>query len=235
MTGHGHGPYPCWSFLMSFLIFRRLATAGVMCLATSLAQAQDGLQLLGDFIRSVQSGRAQFSQTVTAPSKDGQVPRAKTSSGTFEFARPNRFRFNYAKPFVQTLVADGQTLWLHDVDLNQVTARPLAQVLQGTPAAVIAAASDLRGLQADFKLSGQPASEGLQWVLAEPRTPGGQIQYIKVGLRASPKGPELVSLDMLDSFGQRSVMRFAQIEANPALPSGSFDFKPPVGADVLRP
>ena len=220
---------------MSFLIFRRLATAGVMCLATSLAQAQDGLQLLGDFIRSVQSGRAQFSQTVTAPSKDGQVPRAKTSSGTFEFARPNRFRFNYAKPFVQTLVADGQTLWLHDVDLNQVTARPLAQVLQGTPAAVIAAASDLRGLQADFKLSGQPASEGLQWVLAEPRTSGGQIQYIKVGLRASPKGPELVSLDMLDSFGQRSVMRFAQIEANPALPAGSFDFKPPVGADVLRP
>ena len=234
MTGRGLHPTFFRSCHMTLMI-RRLSVASVLALAASLAQAQDGLQLLGDFIRSVQSGRAQFSQTVTAPSKDGQAPRAKTSNGTFEFARPNRFRFNYAKPFQQTLVADGQTLWLHDVDLNQVTARKLSQVLQGTPAAVIAAATDLSGLQADFKLSAQPASEGLQWVLAEPRTPGGQIQNIKVGLRASPKGPELVSLDMLDSFGQRSVMRFAQFDANPALPAGSFEFKPPVGADVLRP
>jgi outer membrane lipoprotein carrier protein len=37
-------------------------------------------------------------------------------------------------------VADGQTLWLHDVDLNQVTARKQAQVLGSTPAALIAAA-----------------------------------------------------------------------------------------------
>ena len=153
------------------LMIRRLATAGVLTLAASLAQAQDGLQLLGDFIRSVQSGRAQFSQTVTAPSKDGQAPRAKTSHGTFECARPNRFRFNYAKPFQQTLVADGQTLWLHDVDLNQVTARKLSQALQGTPAAVIAAATDLSGLQADFKLTAQPASEGLQWVLVKMDLP----------------------------------------------------------------
>lgn len=217
------------------LMSRRVALAGLMTLATSAAMAQDGMQLLGDFIRSVQSGRAQFSQTVTAPAKDGQAPRAKTSSGTFEFARPNRFRFNYTRPFQQVLVADGQTLWLHDVDLNQVTARPLAQVLQGTPAAVIAAASELRGLQADFKLSAQPEAGGLQWVLAEPRNRDGQLQSIKVGLRASPKGPELVSLDILDSFGQRSLMNFSQFEANPSLPAGSFQFKPPAGADVLRP
>ena len=56
-------------------------------------------------------------------------PRArKTSTGTFEFQRPNRFRFDYRKPFEQTIVADGQTLWLYDVDLNQVT---LAQAGQG--------------------------------------------------------------------------------------------------------
>jgi outer membrane lipoprotein carrier protein len=217
------------------LIRSRWVLAGLMALASSTAWAQDGLQLLGEFIRNVQSGRAQFSQTVTPPARQGQGPRAKTSSGTFEFVRPNRFRFDYSKPFQQALVADGQTLWLHDVDLNQVTARPLAQVLQGTPAAVIAAATDLRGLQADFRLSAQPEAGGLQWVLAEPRQREGQLQSIRVGLRAAPKGPELVSLDILDSFGQRSVMNFSQFETNPGLPAASFQFKPPPGADVIRP
>lgn len=203
--------------------------------AASAQAATDGLQLLGEFLRSVHSGRAQFTQTVTSPPRDGQASRPKISTGSFEFARPNRFKFNYSKPFQQVLVADGQTLWLHDVDLNQVTARKLAQVLQGTPAAVIAAASDLRGLQADFQLSAQPESGGLQWVLAVPKGRDGQLQSIRVGLRATAQGPELASLDILDSFGQRSVMNFSQFEPNAALPAGSFQFKPPAGADVIRP
>ncbi len=214
---------------------RRLALVGLAALAAPAVQAQDGLQLLGDFIRTVHTGRAQFTQTVTSPPREGQPVRPKVSSGSFEFARPNRFRFNYTRPFPQLLVADGQTLWLHDMDLNQVTARKLSQVLQGTPAAVIAAATDLRSLQTDFSLSAQPESAGVQWVLATPRSREGQLQSIKVGLRATAQGPELVSLDILDSFGQRSVMAFSQFEANPALPAGSFQFKPPAGADVIRP
>lgn len=216
----------------------RRAALAALALATSPAWAQgsgDGLQLLGEFIRSVHSGRAQFTQTVSSPPREGQVSRPKTSSGSFEFARPNRFRFTYNRPFQQLLLADGQTLWLHDVDLNQVTARKLSQVLQGTPAAVIASATDLRGLQADFQLTVQGESAGLQWVQAVPRNREGQLQSIRVGLRAAASGPELVSLDILDSFGQRSVMNFSQFEANPSLPAGSFQFKPPPGADVIRP
>jgi len=116
-----------------------------------------------------------------------------------------------------------------------VTARKLSQVLQGTPAAVIAAASDLRGLQADFTLSAQPESGGLQWVLATPKGQGGQLQSIRVGLRAGAQGPELASLDILDSFGQRSVMNFSDFQANVPVPAGTFQFKPPAGADVIRP
>jgi len=221
---------------MRFPLLSRRTALAALVLATSPAWAQvDGLQLLGEFIRSVHSGRAQFTQTVTSPPREGQASRPKVSSGSFEFARPNRFRFDYTRPFQQVLVADGQTLWLHDVDLKQVTARKLAQVLQGTPAAVIASATDLRGLQADFQLTAQGESAGLQWVQAVPRNREGQLQSIRVGLRAGAQGPELVSLDILDSFGQRSVMNFSQFEANPSLPAGSFQFKPPAGADVLRP
>ena len=195
----------------------------------------DGLQALEAFMKTAASARAEFTQVVTPPPREGQVARGKTSSGTFEFIRPERFRFSYKKPFEQVIVADGQTLWLHDVDLNQVTARKQAQALGSTPAALIAAAPDLRALQAEFTLAAQPESEGLQWMLAVPKAKDGQLQSIRVGLRVLDKGAELAVLDILDSFGQRSVLRFAKVELNPRLSPDTFRFTPPKGADVIRP
>ena len=172
---------------------------------------------------------------MTAPGREGQAVRTKTSAGSFEFSRPGRFRFVYRKPFDQTIVADGQTLWLFDADLNQVTARKLSQVLQGTPAAVIASATDLRGLQADFDLRAQAPADGLQWVLALPRSREGQLQSIRVGLRATAQGVELVTLDILDALGQRSLMQFSRFETPAEMAPTQFQFTPPAGADVLRP
>ena len=192
------------------------------------------LKYLEDFVVNTKSGRAAFTQVVSSPAKEGQTPKTKTSSGTFEFLRPNRFKFLYKKPFEQAIVSDGQTLWLHDVDLNQVTARKLAQVLSGTPAAVIAAAADLKGLQADFALTALAEKGGLQWVQAVPKAKDGQLQNITVGFKTTDRGTELAALEILDSFGQRSVMTFSQFEVNPALTSASFQFKPPAGADVSR-
>ena len=198
----------------------------------------NGIKDLENFVKNTKSGRAAFTQVVTSPAKEGQVAKVKTSSGTFEFLRPNRFKFLYKKPFEQSIVSDGQTLWLHDVDLNQVTARKLAQVLNGTPAAVIAAAADLKGLQADFMLTPLPdklpAVAGLLWVKAVPKTKDGQLQSITVGLKTTDKGVELAALEILDSFGQLSVMTFSQFEVNPALGANGFQFKRPAGADVSK-
>jgi outer membrane lipoprotein carrier protein len=108
-------------------------------------------------------------------------------------------------------------------------------VLQGTPAAVIASATDLRGLQADFDLRAQAPADGLQWVLALPRSREGQLQSIRVGLRATAQGVELVTLDILDALGQRSLMQFSRFETPAEMAPTQFQFTPPAGADVLRP
>ena len=213
-----------------FLIASQAVNAGT----SEQNNVKNGLESLERFVKTTQSGRATFTQIVTSPAKEGQVAKTKTSSGTFEFLRPNRFKFIYKKPFEQSIVADGQTLWLYDADLNQVTSRKLASVLNGTPAAVIAAAADLKGLEADFALSAQPDRAGLQWVLATPKTKDGQLQSIGVGFKATDKGSELAMLEILDSFGQKSVMSFNQVEVNPALSAASFQFKAPAGADVIR-
>jgi outer membrane lipoprotein carrier protein len=193
-----------------------------------------GLESLETFVKTVNSGRAEFSQVVTAPAKDGQAARSKTSTGTFEFSRPNRFRFVYKKPFEQSIVADGQTLWLYDTDLNQVTSRKQSSVLGSTPAALIAAAPDLRALQADFTLADAPDAGGLQWVTATPKSKDGQLQSVRVGFRPGEKSSGLAALEITDSFGQRSVLTFSKVEVNPNLPADTFRFTPPKGADVIR-
>ncbi len=197
-----------------------------------------GLNSLEVFVKTVKTGRADFTQVVTSPAKEGQAPRVKTSTGQFEFARPNRFKFNYVKPFEQTIVADGQTLWLFDADLNQVTARTQAAVLGSTPAALIASAADVQALKADFVLADAPDKDGLQWVTATPKSKDGQLQSVRVGFRAAGEAAAPTStlevLEIQDSFGQRSVLTFKQFQANPALPTSTFAFKPPVGADVIR-
>lgn len=207
---------------------RPLAAILFFCCAT--AALAGGLESLEAFVKNTKSGRAEFTQTVTPPAREGQSARVKVSSGSFEFQRPGKFRFDYQKPFAQTIVGDGQTLWLYDADLNQVTQRKQQQALGSTPAALIAAAPDLRALQADFTLEGQPEREGLQWVKATPRSKDGQLQNVQVGF----KDDVLAALEILDAFGQRSVLRFGKLEVNPALPAGTFEFKAPAGADLIR-
>ena len=182
----------------------------------------DSVDLLRDFAQNVKSGRAAFTQTVT--SVDGA--KKKDSSGQFEFVRPNRFRFTYAKPFEQQIVADGQKVWLYDVDLNQVTVRPMTQAIGATPAALLAGGT----LDKEFELKALPASDGLEWVQAAPRVKDGPIQSLRVGF----KGSVLAALEIVDAFGQRSMLRFTALEQNLKLADETFRFIPPKGADVIQ-
>ena len=196
----------------------------------ALSTGATGLESLESFVKTVKTGKADFTQVVTPPAKDGQVARSKTSTGTFEFSRPGQFKFVYKKPFEQSIVADGQTLWLHDVDLNQVTARRQALALGATPAALIASAPDLSALRAEFTLAAAPDKDGLEWVTATPKTKDGQVQNVRIGFRDGL----LASLDILDSFGQNSRLSFQTFQANVLMDAASFQFKVPTGADLIR-
>lgn len=209
---------------------KRFVTSILLVAAAGLAQA-DGLRSLEAFMQGAQAGKADFTQTVTAPAKDGQAARSKTSSGQFSFQRPGRFKFEYRKPFEQVIVADGKTLWMYDADLNQVTQRAQAKVLDATPAAILASAASVQALRADFDLKAAPDQDGLQWVEALPKAKDGQLKSVRVGFA----GDKLAAIDMLDSFGQRSLMRFTGEQTSASLPAETFKFVAPKGADVLAP
>lgn len=201
-------------------LYQKLVSA-LLLSVTGLAHA-DAVSSLSDFVREVKTGKASFTQTVRSP--DGV--RKKTSSGSFEFARPNQFRFSYTKPFEQVIVGDGQKVWIYDADLNQVSSRRMSQALGSTPAALLAGGN----LAKDFDLKTLPGARGLDWVQATPRQPDGSIQVIRIGF----KGKQLAALELLDAFGQSSELEFSAVISNPMLPSDRFKFVMPVGADLIE-
>lgn len=227
---------PAWRHWMG-----ACATAACMLVAAGPAQA-DAVVSLRSFVKDVRTAQASFTQTVTSP--DGK--KVRKSTGSLEFERPNRFRFVYKTPVEQVIVGDGQKVWLYDADLNQVTVRAMGQAVGATPAALLAGGS----LDKDFSLKAVPpasapgASTGaataapstaqaaglIEWVEALPRLKDGQFQSVKVGF----KGGTLVALEVLDSFGQKSRLDFAQFDTKVTLSPSRFVFTPPAGADVLQ-
>jgi outer membrane lipoprotein carrier protein len=199
---------------------RLIAAALIAC--ASLAAKADSVDTLKEFVRDVKTGRAQFTQTVT--SQDGK--KTKTTSGSFEFSRPNRFRFAYAKPFEQTIVGDGQKVWIYDADLNQASSRKIGAALGATPAALLAGGS----LEKDFELAALPAKDGLEWAQATPKAKDGAFKSVQVGFR----GKELAAIEIIDAFGQRSLLQFKQFAAGVAIAPEVFTFTPPAGADVIE-
>jgi outer membrane lipoprotein carrier protein len=193
----------------------------VALLAVATARA-DALDTLREFSREVKSGRAEFTQTVTSP--DGL--KKKTSSGSFEFARPNRFRFAYAKPFEQLIVADGRKVWIFDADLNQASSRPFSAALGATPAALLAGGS----LDQDFDLAALPPKDGLEWVQATPKQKDGTFKSLRVGFR----GKALAAVEIVDAFDQRSLLQFSEMATGIAFGADAFQFVPPAGADVIE-
>lgn len=198
--------------------------------ALAAAAHAGAIESLENFVRNAKTGHADFTQVITAPPRNGQPGKTRSSTGSFDFERPNRFRFEYRKPFEQTIVADGRTVWLFDKDLNQVSQRKQAKVLANTPAAVIAASPDLESIKRDFELQPLPDQGGLQWVQATPRQKEGQLTSMKIGFR----GDQLAALEIQDSFGQRSMLTFNDMQVNTPISPDTFHFTPPKGADVLQ-
>ncbi len=179
------------------------------------------LERFQSYLRTTQAARGEFAQQVY--DKTGKL--VQDSKGSFAFLRPGRFRWTYAKP-QQVIVGDGERVWIHDSDLNQVTVRKVARVIGSTPAALLAGASDI---EKSFDLKEAGEKDGLEWLEAKPREKEAGFERIRLGL--STGGVE--AMELLDHFGQTTVLRFSNVVRNPQIEPSTFRFSPPKGADVL--
>jgi len=171
---------------------------------------------------ATKSGKVTFQQTVVA--KGQAAP--KESSGTFSFQRPGKFRWSYEKPFEQVIVGDGEKLWIYDKDLNQVIVRKLDRALGATPAALLAGGG---ALENNFTLTDGGSRDGVEYVEAKPKTADTGFELVRIGL--SGNAPK--TMELRDTFGNVTTLRFGAFERNVAQDANVFRFTPPKGADIV--
>jgi outer membrane lipoprotein carrier protein len=188
---------------------------------SSFAQAA-AIDRFKTFLSGTKSARGEFEQKVH--DRSGKV--TQESKGSFVFQRPGLFRWVYAKPVDQVIVGDGERVWIHDRDLNQVTVRKLTRALGSTPAALLAGSADV---EKAFELSEAGAKDGLEWLEAKPKEREAGFDRVRMGFDAHG----IRAMELFDHFGQTTLLRFTNLARNPKVDASEFRFQPPKGADVL--
>ncbi len=203
------------------MYFRFFSGLVLIVLLAGKVQA-GGIDRLHEFVEGAKTLRAQFSQSVV--DRSGKV--TSESGGTMQFSRPGKFRWEYLKPYPQLIVGDGQKLWIWDNDLNQVTVKRLTDSLGSSPAALLAGSNEI---ERSFILVDGGSSEGIDWLQAKPKDKDTTFESIRMGF----SGTGLQVMELIDNFGQKTIIRFAKVEKNPKLAGDLFKFTPPKGADVV--
>jgi outer membrane lipoprotein carrier protein len=183
----------------------------------------DGVKSLKSFYEQTNSMRAEFTQVVT----DKQGRKVQEVQGEMQLKRPNKFRWDYNKPYEQQIISDGKEVWLYDTELAQVTVRELSKALGSSPAALLAGDA---ALDKNFKFTNVDRKDDIEWVKATPQAEDSGFDSILLGF----KGGELKQMELVDSFGLQTKINFNRIEQNPNLDNKMFLFKVPKGVDIVK-
>jgi outer membrane lipoprotein carrier protein len=184
--------------------------------------AADGLQQFKTFLHGLNTLQASFRQTVQQPDDD----TVYASNGVFYLKRPGLLRWEYEDPASQVIVADGERIWLHDIELEQVSHRSQKAALKGTPAQLLSGTSPVED---NFEIADQGEQEGISWIELRPKDKEAQFVKLRLGLADN----QLQRMEMYDSFGQITRFIFYDMQRNPELSSELFVFVPPPLVDLI--
>ncbi|MGB5733602.1 MAG: outer membrane lipoprotein chaperone LolA [Thiohalocapsa sp.] len=192
-------------------------------LGAAQAVAADGVSLVKDYLRGLNSLQADFRQ-ITLAGDGGEMIESR---GTFYLLRPNRFRWDYATPSEQLIVADGKRIYVYDKELAQVSHRSQKAILDGTPAQLLASNEPPEQY---FTITNIDRDDGRVWAELVPKTAETDVEKLQIGFLDG----ELDTLVMEDRFGQLTRFIFTNLDRNPQLQYAMFRFKRPAGADFLK-
>lgn len=209
-------------------LVKKIAAVGLTVLLSIVANAapqhdQNAANQLNELLQNSQRFRANFTQTLTKP----KAGKTEHYQGHFSLSRPNRFNWKVTSPDKQLLVADGKNLWFYDEDLEQVTVSPLQESIGNTPA-VLLSSSTVDIEKQFYVIKSKDSGKDLEFTL-NPKRSDQLISEVRLGFNDK----RLNSMMFLDTMGQRSNIKFSNVEMNPRLPASLFVFTVPKGVDVI--
>lgn len=179
---------------------------------------------LADNLDRLNNIRADFVQHTF----DGKGALLQTQAGSLALKHPNKFRWSSAEPFAQLLVSNGETLWQYDEDLEQVTVQALNKKLSATPALLLSGDTDQ--IANEYDIYSEALQDEEHFVLI-PK----QVDVLFDRLRLEFNEQKLLSRMVIqDEVGQKTIIRFKNIQSNSQLKDADFVFEIPAGIDVIR-
>lgn len=208
-------------------MIKQLISLLVLVLAASIAHAQSsiddlGRKLVNDFLTKVITFESRFDQTLQ--DADGTI--IESTSGTLEIERPKRFRWSYAEPYEQWLVADGVNIWSYDLDLEQVTVKSQVEALANTPALLLGGSED--ALE-QFDFGDTTIEEFTTWVRLEPKNKDSGFNGVVLGFMEG----QLRRMVFFDNLEQTTLIALHDVRVNEPIDSERFEFVVPVGVDLV--
>lgn len=207
---------------MKTMFAKTLAVLLATGLMTSTAWA-GGREKLNEFFTQVDTMQAAFTQQVI----DDKGELRQSSSGNVFLSRPGKFRWEYAAPDKHEIVADGKNVWVYDVELDQVTVKPMDKALSSAPVGML---TQKQPVDKQFNVQDMEADGStLEWFRLTPKKQDSDFTTMDLGI--SNNGIEEMILG--DKFGQQTYIKFQGLRTNVSIDKGRFSFTPPKGVDVV--
>lgn len=194
----------------------------MVLLFAAVGYADEQADRLSLFLSRVQTMESDFRQTLF----DTQGTELESVTGVFFLSRPDKFRWDYQEPYQQTIVTDGQSLWLYDKDLEQVSIKDMSVIVKDMPVTIL---SDYEDVKRHFVIKDIGQMYELSWTELIPKHEKSQYRSIRLGF---DKGRMVVML-IIDNFDQLTRIDFIKEVFNKKLDDSVFSFQPPEGVDII--
>lgn len=195
---------------------------GLLCIFTAAHAAPEAESSLDRFFTKVQTYSAKFEQEVL----DEGMNIIEESQGTMWISRPGKFRWDYQPPLEQKIISNGAKVWVHDVELEQVTIRPLGDTIGRTPANLLAGKGELAK---SYKIKDMGAKGGYFWVRLKPKSKEANFENIFIGFKEN----RLRIMELIDGLGQTTRIQFNNEQENLTIADKHFNFVPPTNVDII--
>jgi len=174
------------------------------------------------YLSGLASWSADFKQTID----DGHGKVVRSAAGKLSLQKPGKFRWDYAEPSEQVILADGREIWFYDKDLQQANVRDMDASLANTPAVLLSGGGPL---SSQFDVTALPPSDGLEWYQLIPKHPDTDFQLVRIGFRNG----DLATMFLADKLNQVTQLTFSNTKRNAKFAPDLFTFVPPPGVDVI--
>jgi outer membrane lipoprotein carrier protein len=193
----------------------------VLLLLSQPVWADDAGQRLTLALKQMDNLTTEFKQTLLDEDKNV----VQQSRGTLALQRPGKFAWHYTEPFEQRIIADGSELWIYDVELDQVTVKPMDQGLANAPIMILMKQADINE---QFEVSEVGQRKFLYWVELLPHAGDLEYTHIYIGIA----GDQVQAMELQDQFGQSTQIVFENLRVGVVHDPATFRFVPPPGVDV---